>query len=90
MPTRPSGGGPGCEVELPLPSPTGTAAREQGARVAPGEGQRDSAGPRVSFPTGGETNETIELASLFLHNLLGNMDALSPSLLNSIALPKLG
>lgn len=90
MPTRPSGSSPGCEVQLQLPSPTGTAAREQGAHGMPGEGQRDSVGPRVFFPTGGETNKTIELASLVQHNLLCNTAALYPSLLNSIALPKLG
>lgn len=89
MPPRPNGSSPGCEVQLQLPSPTGTAAREQGALVMPGEGQRDSAGPHVSFPTGGET-KTIKSASLFRHNLLSNMAALQPSLLNSIALPKLG
>lgn len=55
----------------------------------PGEAQRDSAGPHVSFPTRREA-ETIKLALLSRHKLLSNMATLQPSLLNSIALPKLG
>lgn len=89
MPTQLGGSSPGCEVQLQLSSPTGTVARGQGARVTPGEGQRDAAGPHDSFPTE-ETNKTTELASLFRQSLLSNTAVLHPSPLDSTALPKLG